>query len=88
MFQPAVPVMSLPVPELEIAMTAPLAVAWDWVRPKREPVSVPLPEMLEVICRKLAVSFKEPAELVTVLRLNKTSVVESAEVRVPERLIW
>lgn len=36
----------------------------------------------------MAVSFREPAELVTTVRLAKMSASESAEVKVPERLNW
>jgi hypothetical protein len=86
MFQPAVPVMSLPLPALEIVIAAPEADELDWVTPRTEPVSVPVPVMLLVNWRKAAVSFNEPAELVTTVLLNKMSALESAEVRVPLRL--
>ena len=78
----------LPEPRLEMARTSPEAEPLDWVKPKTEPVSVPEPEMLEVNCTKLAVSFKEPAELVTTVRLARTSARESAAVRVPDRFSW
>ena len=42
------PLMSFPVPELVMEMTSPEAEALDWVTPSTEPVSVPVPVMLEV----------------------------------------
>ena len=83
-----VPEISLPVPELEMVKTSPEADAFDCVKPKTEPVSVPVPEMLEVNWMKLAVSFFDPVLSVTTVRLAKTSARASAAVKVPERLIW
>ena len=80
------PEISLPVPELVMATTSPLAEESDWVTPKTDPVSVPVPEMLEVNWTKLAVSLREPVELVTTVLLARMSDRESAAVRVPERL--
>ena len=43
-----VPEMSLPVPELAMARTSPEAEESDWLTLRTLPVSVPVPEMLEV----------------------------------------
>jgi len=82
------PEISLPVPELVIVKTSPEAEALDWVTPSTEPVSVPVPVMLEVNWTKLAVSLRAPAELVTTVLLATMSARASAAVNVPDRLNW
>jgi hypothetical protein len=81
-----VPEISLPVPELEMTRASPVAEESDWVKPRTDPVSVPVPEMLEVNWTKLAVSFKDPEEFVTTVLLARMSARASAAVRVPDRL--